>query len=253
MLLILIITLGVVFTPSESYAWGPLTHMYLGNEILSASYLIPPVVYRLINTHRDDYLYGNIVADIVLGKKYLPQDRSSHSWGFGFSLLDNARNQQQKAFAYGYLSHLAADTVAHELLTREKKNIQHTLYELQADSLIQKKYWLQAIAIGKSVQKRNDVLLENSLCDIFFSFKANKRIFKSLVYMSLFTSISFTTVYEPKVISYVPKRKTIRELTEQSMLRIADILTNERNSSVVKIQPAGDIVHGKLFKGLFLK
>ncbi|MBF0539282.1 MAG: zinc dependent phospholipase C family protein [Nitrospirae bacterium] len=253
MMMMLLITLGVVFIPSACYAWGPLTHMYLGSEILSASYLIPSAVYAIIKAYRDDFLYGNIVADIVLGKKYLPQDRSSHSWRFGFSLIDNTRTPQQRAFAYGYLSHLAADTVAHELLTNEQKNIKHTIYELQADSLIKKKYWLQAIAIGKSVQKRNDVFLENSLCDSFFSFKTNKRIFKSMVYMSLFTSISFKTVYEPKELSYLPKRQTIRELTEESLMRITDILSKGQGSTVVRIKPGGEIVHGRLFKGLFLK
>ncbi len=252
-MMILTLITGFVLLPSDCYAWGPLTHMYLGSEILSSAYLIPPVVYSIIRRFKDDYLYGNIVADIVLGKKYLPQDTSSHSWGFGFNLLKNARTGQQKAFAYGYLSHLSADTVAHELLTNEKKNIKHTLYELQADSLIQKKYWLQAIAIGKSVQRRNDAFLENSLCNTFFSFKTNKRIFKSMVYMSIFTSISFTTVYEPKMISYVPKKQTIRELIEESLLRITDILSKGPDSSVVNIKPTGEIVHGKLFKSLFVK
>ena len=46
----------------------------------------------------------------------------------------------EKAFAYGYLSHLAADTVAHEILTDDMKNMEHAWAELKADSMIKKTF-----------------------------------------------------------------------------------------------------------------
>jgi len=32
---------GLILVPSFAFAWGPLTHMYLGNEIYSYAPLIP--------------------------------------------------------------------------------------------------------------------------------------------------------------------------------------------------------------------
>ncbi len=228
--------------------------MYLGNEILSLSSLLPGAIYSVLKIYKDDFLYGNIIADIVLGKKYLPKDKNSHTWDFGFHLLDSAQNRQQKAFVYGYLCHLAADTVAHELLTREKKNIGHTFYELKADSIVKKKYWLQAVAIRKKVQRRNDEFLESSIDRLFFSFKTNKRIFKSMVFMSLFTPKSVSNIIDRSLfITSVPEKEDIKKLREKSLVRSIDIFENGAHSSVVDKNPCGDLIHGRIFKSLLMK
>jgi hypothetical protein len=39
--------------------------------------------------------------------------RHSHNWSTGLGLLEAARKENEKAFALGYLAHLAADVVAH--------------------------------------------------------------------------------------------------------------------------------------------
>ncbi|MCG6552361.1 MAG: zinc dependent phospholipase C family protein [Candidatus Magnetominusculus sp. LBB02] len=252
MLLFCFLVMGFIAIPAAGYSWGPLTHIYLGNEVLSLPYLLPPAIYVIIRKFKEDFLYGNIIADIVLGKKYLPQSGNSHSWEFGFAILDSAQNAQQQAFSYGYLCHLAADTVCHEILTKERKNIEHTMYEIKADSLINKKYWLQAVAIKRSVQKRNDEFLENSISNSFFSFKVNKGIFKSLVFMSLFTSMSVINMFEKSFfMSASPPPEAIRDLTGRSLKRIVDVITNGRHSYVTKYKPAGKIVHGPIYKTLF--
>ena len=74
----------------------------------------------------------------MFGKKYLPDEKSSHNWDVALGPFDAAKTQQQKAFVYGYMSHLAADTVAHEMLTAGKKNVGHTFLELKADSIVDK-------------------------------------------------------------------------------------------------------------------
>ncbi|MCI4624330.1 MAG: zinc dependent phospholipase C family protein [Candidatus Magnetoovum sp. WYHC-5] len=227
---------------SNCYAWGPLTHVFLGNELLIFPYLIPASIYMVIRRHTDDFLYGNLMADTVLGKKYMPEPENSHSWPFGFNLLYNATNEHEKSFCYGYLCHLAADTVAHGLLTKEKKNIEHTLYELKADSFINKKYWIKAVTILKAAQRRNDTFLENSMETYMFSFKTNKRIFKSMVFMSILTSVSFSPEFKRKksLLSYVPDKDSISKLRSESIYRMVDILRKGTDSAVTQISPMGD-------------
>ena len=77
-----------------------MTHMYLGNELLNCAPLIPAGILALLKKHRQDFLYGNLMADIILGKKYLPDDKSSHSWDVGLKLLDQAKTWPERAFAY---------------------------------------------------------------------------------------------------------------------------------------------------------
>jgi hypothetical protein len=218
---------GFILVPSFAFAWGPMTHMYLGNELLSCAPLLPAGILALLKKHKQDFLYGNLMADIILGKKYLPDDKSSHSWDVGLKLLDQAKTWPERAFAYGYLGHLAADTVAHETLTDEKGNMGHTWIEMKADSLIDKIYWLQSVTISKTVRQRSDLLLENSLDSYIFSFKTNKRIYKSMVFLSFLNKKRRRGV----------DRELIHDLHDESVARMLDLLTNGTDSAVLQKNP----------------
>lgn len=223
----LFLLLGFTLIPSAVFAWGPLTHIYLGNELLACAPLIPAGILALIKNHKQDFLYGNIMADTILGKKYLPDEKCSHSWEVGLKLFDQAKSWPERAFAYGYLSHLAADTVAHETLTDDMGNMGHTWIELKADSLINKSYWLQTITISKAVRKRSELLLENSLDRYVFSFKTNRRIYKSIVFLSLLN----------KKRRYGLDKMLIHELHEESIARMLDLLQHGTDSSVLSKRP----------------
>ena len=218
---------GFILVPSLAFAWGPLTHMYLGNEVLSYTSLIPAGILALLRKHKQDFLYGNLMADIILGKKYLPDDKSSHSWDVGLKLLDLAKSWPERAFAYGYLSHLAADSVAHEALTEEKGNMGHTWVEMKADSLIDKTYWLQTVLISKKVRKRSDLLLEQSLDRYIFSFKTNKRLYKSMVFLSFLN----------KKRVWGMNKERIDELHDESIARMLDLLQHGTDSTVLYKKP----------------
>ncbi|MBI4683796.1 MAG: zinc dependent phospholipase C family protein [Nitrospirae bacterium] len=239
-MIIFLFVIPFLLAPSLAFAWGPLTHVYLGSEIFYLGSLLPAGIYSLIRKHRNDFLYGNLMADIIVGKKYLPDEKSSHNWDVAISLFDAARTQQQKAFVYGYMSHLAADTVAHESLTRGRKNFGHTFLELKADSIVDKRYWFQAIAIDKKVQIRNDVFLERSLERALFSFKTNKRIFKGAVLLAGLPQERVSNFIDRNII--IPsayKKENIKRLHEESLDRIIDLLQNGRESDVLKKNPLG--------------
>jgi hypothetical protein len=145
----------------------------------------------------------------------------------GLKLLDQAKTWPERAFAYGYLGHLAADTVAHETLTDEKGNMGHTWIEMKADSLIDKIYWLQSVTISKTVRQRSDLLLENSLDSYIFSFKTNKRIYKSMVFLSFLNKKRRRGV----------DRELIHDLHDESVARMLDLLTNGTDSAVLQKNP----------------
>lgn len=222
-----LIVVWLLLIPSTSFAWGPLTHIYLGNEILGCAPLIPAGILALITKYRQDYLYGNLMADSVLGKKYLPDNKTSHSWEVGLKLLDQAKTWPEKAFAYGYLSHLAADTVAHEVLTEDMRDMAHTWIEMKADSIINKNYWLQSVSFSRAVQRRNDFLLETSLDTYIFSVRTNKRIYKGMVFFS------FLNKRRKRGID----RGMIEQLHEVSIARMLDLLQHGTDSSVLTKSP----------------
>jgi hypothetical protein len=219
--------IGFLLIPSFSFAWGPLTHIYLGSEIYSYAPLIPAGIMTLLRKYRQDFLYGNLMADMILGKKYLPDDKSSHSWDMGLKLMEQAKKGPEKAFVYGYLSHLAADTVAHEALTEDKWNVGHAWIEMKADSLINKAYWLESMTINRAVQRRNDRFLESSLDRFIFSFNTNKRIYKGMVFLSVFNKQRKRGV----------DKKHICNLHDESISSILDLLQNGENASVLSKSP----------------
>ncbi|MCL4456075.1 MAG: zinc dependent phospholipase C family protein [Nitrospirae bacterium] len=219
--------LGFLFIPSFAFAWGPMTHMYLGSEMYSYAPLIPAGIMTLLKKYRQDFLYGNLMADMILGKKYLPDDKSSHSWDVGLKLLEQAKKGQEKAFVYGYLSHLAADTVAHEHLTEDKWDMGHAWVEMKADSLINKAYWFEYVTINRAVKRRNDRFLEDSLDRFIFSFKTNKRIYKSMVFLSVLNKKRKRGV----------DKKYIRTLHDESIAGMLDLLQNGKDASVLTKSP----------------
>jgi len=181
----------------------------------------------LLKKYRQDFLYGNLMADMILGKKYLPDDKSSHSWDVGLKLLEQAKKGQEKAFVYGYLSHLAADTVAHEHLTEDKWDMGHAWVEMKADSLINKAYWFEYVTINRAVKRRNDRFLEDSLDRFIFSFKTNKRIYKSMVFLSVLNKKRKRGV----------DKKYIRTLHDESIAGMLDLLQNGKDASVLTKSP----------------
>ena len=104
---------GVGLFPVAAYAWTPGTHVYLGESVLANLHQLSAVVADLLRAFPYDFLYGNIAADTSMAKKYAPVGRHCHAWHVGQEIFDLAHTDPLRAFGLGYLSHLAADAVAH--------------------------------------------------------------------------------------------------------------------------------------------
>src|SRR5690242_9818208 len=105
--------LALMIAPAVAHAWTPGTHVFLGEAVIRSISLLPPAVAALLSEFPYDFLYGSIAADTSIAKKYAPVGRHCHSWNVGFEIYDAARDDRLRAFGLGYLSHLAADAVAH--------------------------------------------------------------------------------------------------------------------------------------------
>jgi hypothetical protein len=147
----------------------------------------------LLSSNPYDFLYGCIAADITLGKKYTHHLEHCHNWRIGHKILERARNVSPaaEACAYGYLSHLAADTIAHNYfvpyklaMTYNSVLLNHAYWEIRADSGIQKTTWTAAKKIAHRDNRAHDKMLSESLADTIFSFSTNKQIFNSMMLVS---------------------------------------------------------------------
>ena len=59
--------------------------------------LIPPA-RALLEAYPYDFLYGNISADIVVGKNLCEELKHCHNWKIGFKLLKRAETDSQTGF-----------------------------------------------------------------------------------------------------------------------------------------------------------
>ncbi|MBI5970265.1 MAG: zinc dependent phospholipase C family protein [Deltaproteobacteria bacterium] len=183
----------ILVFPPDALAWGPATHLEIGNTLLHNISLISVPAKLLIERFPYDFLYGNISADIVVGKNLVEELKHCHNWKMGFKLLKKAGSDSQRAFAYGYLSHLAADTVAHNhfipdrmIRTFSARTLRHIYWEMRFDALADKRVWLLPKKIVKEIHDDNDRLLGSVIEDAPLSFRTNKMIFSGILSLHRF-------------------------------------------------------------------
>lgn len=172
-----------------AYAFGPATHVFLGERLLGALHLIPGSIAAILSAHPRSFLYGSIAADISLAKKYAPVGRHCHFWSVGREILDAADTEALRAVAYGYVSHLAADTVAHNffvprqlLLTSSTQALGHTYWETRLDAQLGEVYSAKAREVVIEYDHAGaDALFDRVLSATIFSFQTNRRIFRGMI------------------------------------------------------------------------
>ena len=181
----------VICMPHEALAWGAGIHLQLGSAVLANLQALEPAMAAVIAEFPHDFLYGCIAADITIGKKFTHFLLHCHRWRVGMKILENAGTPSHQACAYGYLSHLAADTVAHNFFVPYKimrsfstLTLKHTYWEMRFETFVDKEIWETGRQVSQENYRANDALLRRVLSDTLFSFGTNKRIFNSILLVS---------------------------------------------------------------------
>jgi hypothetical protein len=175
--------------PHNAYAWTPGTHVYLGEAVLRSLHLLPEAIGDLLRAFPYDFLYGSIAADTSLAKKYVPTGRHCHSWAIGFEIHDAAPDEPMRAFALGYLAHLAADSIAHNhfvpsklAVTASTTSLGHSYWESRFEQHLGPSCARQARDLILLDHSRADGLLDRILSPTIFSTQTNRRIFRGMVH-----------------------------------------------------------------------
>ncbi len=181
--------MALAILPEHAWAFGPATHIFLGERLLDALYLLPPVIADVLRRFPEGFLYGSVAADISLGKKYVPAGRHCHFWHVGEEILEAAETDRLRAVGLGYLSHLAADTIAHNyfvprqlVLTSSTKALGHSYWEYRLDVNLGERYSARARQVVMDVDHgAADALFDRVLSATIFSFRTNRRIFRGMI------------------------------------------------------------------------
>lgn len=237
----------LLLLPDCSFAWGPGFHLQLGTGLLGNLSPLPQAVAAVIGSFPNDFLYGSIAADITLGKKYTGYLLHCHRWSVARNLLDKAATDAQRACAYGYISHLAADTVAHcyyvplsIMRSYQSVMLKHAYWEVRFDSFTPPEFWDLGRKIALEHFQENDDLLRREIAKTLFSFATNKKIFNSILLVSrlekwqqLITAMNEVSRFQLDE----DEKAEFASLTEQAVL---ETLTDVDSTRWLAADPTGE-------------
>jgi len=181
----------LLLAPGDAHAWGIGFHLQVGQTLLGQIGQIAPQLAACVQTCPQDFLYGCISADITLGKKHTHYLQHCHSWRVAHRVIAAADSESRRACAYGYLCHLAMDTVAHSyfvpfkmIRTFNTLALKHAYWEMRVEAEIDPGIWALARSIGRQDFSDNDLMLRGVIADTIFSFGTNKKLFNSLLLLN---------------------------------------------------------------------
>jgi Zinc dependent phospholipase C len=177
--------------PTPLWAWTPGTHIYLGEAVLANLGSLPALAADLLRAFPFDFLYGSIAADSSIAKKYAPVGRHCHSWHVGQEIYDLARTDALRAFGLGYLSHLAADVVAHNffvprqlVLTSGTMGLGHSYWESRFELPLGDRFARTAKEVILLDHTPADAHLDRIIAPTIFSVRTNRRLFRGMVHLT---------------------------------------------------------------------
>jgi hypothetical protein len=174
--------------------WGPGHPLESAERVLRRRQeLLPRDVGKLLQEHRQAYRYGNLAADIINMKAYGGHRNHCHRWTIVAEMRAHSDGgATAEAFVLGYLSHLAADTIAHNHFVpyhlvrfARGRGLGHVYWEMMADRFVPERRWE---IVGRLRERREldglDDLINRTVPRKALSMGANKLIFNHVLLVS---------------------------------------------------------------------
>jgi len=236
----------IILSPVSAWAWGPATHLEIAHGILSNPALLTGAVRELILRFPHDFIYGSVSADIVMGKNLVDELRHCHNWKVGLQIFRGADSESQRAFASGYLGHLAADTVAHnhfipEMMIRSypTKTLRHLYWELRFDSLAGEEALELHRVIAQGAHGENHRLLDAHIKGTPLSFGTNKAIFSSFMLLNRVKRWQKMLRLIDKSSRWPLPTGAREKFLKSSIAAVADVLNNNERARCMQKDPTG--------------
>jgi hypothetical protein len=188
-LLLLVLVLGGVLV----LGWGPGHHLEFAERVRRRrKEMLPRDVALLVAEEREAYEYGNIAADIINFKAYGGAYSHCHRWTIIDEMREIARTPREEAFIFGYLSHLAADTIAHNHFVpyhlaryARTKGLGHLYWEMSADRFVPVERWeIVSRLKARPELVELDELVNRTVPNKALSMRTNKLIFNHVLLVS---------------------------------------------------------------------
>lgn len=245
--LFLLAAIVVLLTPADAWAWGPGTHIKLASDLIKNLALLPGGVAALIASNRRFFQFGNVATDIVLAKKMSRVKQVCHRWATGFKLLENSQTDAARAFSYGYLAHLAADTIAHNkflprqmAVSRCTVSFGHFYWEVRADAPLREGHWKRLNKLIREDFREPERLLESHVKATMLSFQTNRAIFRQVNRLASEKAWQRSVRLWARLSRHDLDHQLLGSYHAECMERIVDVLTRGDRSTLLHEDPNGN-------------
>jgi len=227
-------------------AWGPGVHTVTALSVLDDVRLLLPSVARTLTTFPLQYLYGCLSADFFIGKTAKTRTRHLHNWEGGFTLLRGASEEWEAAYAYGFLSHLAADVIAHNLFIPNlirafpvRSRMGHLYWEMKADYLVGPEYIRTAREVLAMDHQGCDGLLKVAAGQAKNGLKAKKHVFTQSVKLSDYVYATHPMLFRSKRVRWQGFHEYLAYMLELSCRVVKEFMKHPETSGCLVYDPMG--------------
>lgn len=188
------------FLPDDAFSWGPGIHAMIASSFCTASDIVSPVS-KLIFNFPKEFIWGSLMADMVIGKNLSNWAVHPHNWEFVFKIFDDAKTDNLKSFMIGYMTHLSQDIISHNFFVPEmiilealfkdsvfrEKNLLHLKAEINAENLVDLDVWKKI----RDIQDMEDIkscseFIEDKLKSALLNPKISSLIFRRTIRINVF-------------------------------------------------------------------
>ncbi len=241
---------AVLASATEALAWGPAVHCAVADTVLANL----PVIFQglshafvgVLAAHPDHFLYGCLSADIFIGKGSRMKPGHSHDWRVGLQMLRQARQSQLQAYAYGYLAHLAADTVAHNYFVPSLLNlgpsrgtVTHVYLEYLAEGRVVWRPQVAAALFAGGFRSADDVLLQTLGKSQSAQFRMKKQLFRSGLALRSGGDLPLKLLGRLRPLS-AQSTAFLDEMLRLAHCAVHDVLRRPMDSPVLELDPIGE-------------
>ena len=222
-------------------------HVDLAMNVIAKSGLIAPFIRELIKRYEEAFIYGSASPDIVVGKKYAGYINHCHNWRMGWLILHEAESDRQRAAAYGYLMHLAADVVAHNyyipfkiIRSYDTRMLTHTYWEMRFDLGAPDEVWDKLNMVTKLEIEEFDELLDRVMRKTLFTFNTNKKIFNSILMLQKMQSLRNSLRVYAGFSRFEIGEENRRHYMDITLEAVFEFLSNPEKAAVLAVDPTGN-------------
>jgi hypothetical protein len=243
------VALLILAWPSDALAWGPLAHLSFSAQALAATGPLAGPLRSLLAQFGNEFLYGSLAADIVVGKNLARFVHHAHNWKVGFAVLDQARPGEEKAFAWGFLAHLAADTVAHNyyvpwkvLSSFHKARTGHAYWELRFDQQLDPALSELARRVATSATFTHDHFLRRTIRrSSVIPFGVSRHLFHYLVMSAKLKRFQYVSRFALARSRRLPlETDLVEEVNELAVEAILGLLMDGRHCDAARADATGE-------------